>query len=705
MKVKKKTIGRKILAVMLAISMLALLASMIVSISNMWAIRNIFIDTNETLGNEAASSSEEALISQMTQNIQTLVENKSSANAASTLGEYLNTIQNLADYITTLYREPEAFKLQNVQEPKVENGGIYTLQRYITRDTKEEDIKEEADLLGNVQYIFDPVIRSHQEVITTIYLATESGILLSYDTDSNLAENSYYDFKDRDWYQRVKEEQAALYTDAYKGAYGWGLMTTCAAPFYGADGAFAGVVCIDMQLKDIQNEIVNVDISDSSKAWLVDRKGNMIAGPGVDYSTETFTSLSEWNSSPEFVKAIPHFLIGLSGVTEINSVFYAYAPVKYVDWILLIAVPRDDIIQPVNEMHQSIIEEMEHSKSFIGQRIQMAVFFLIAVMVASLLVILYVAVKLTKKLVEPIQRVQQQVRIVSSGDLETRVEVKSDDEIGALAEDFNYMALSLKEQINAIRKVTAEKERISAELGVAAQIQADMLPNIFPAFPEREEFEIYASMTPAKEVGGDFYDFFLVDEEHLAVVIADVSGKGVPAALFMVIAKTLIKDAAQMGIETAEIFTQVNEKLCEANDEGMFVTAWLGILEISTGKMVYVNAGHNPPLVKHGNQEFEYLKQKPGFVLAGIEEMVYQSSELILNQGDTLFLYTDGVTEAINLSEEMYGEDRLKEVLNDSADLASELILLKVQQDINKFVGTADQFDDITMLALQMKSE
>ena len=292
--------------------------------------------------------------------------------------------------------------------------------------------------------------------------------------------------------------------------------------------------------------------------------------------------------------------------------------------------------------------------------------------------------------------------MISGGELDVRVKVESDDEVGELAEEFNQMASSLKEHIEQIRMVTAEKERIGAELSVAKQIQANMLPNIFPPFPERTEFDIYASMTPAREVGGDFYDFFLVDEDHLAVVMADVSGKGVPAALFMVIAKTLIKDCVQMGRGPAEAFAEVNNKLCESNDEGMFVTAWLGLLEISTGKMAYVNAGHNPPLIGKKKEGFAYLKMRPGFVLAGMEDMSYKSGELFLEEGDVLFLYTDGVTEAARKDNELYGEERLRQILNAHTGKRAEELVRAVGEDIGNFVEGADQFDDITMLALQI---
>ena len=285
----------------------------------------------------------------------------------------------------------------------------------------------------------------------------------------------------------------------------------------------------------------------------------------------------------------------------------------------------------------------------------------------------------------------------------SQLNIRTGDEIQALSEAIKTMELEINEYIQDLTSVTAEKERIGAELNVATQIQADMLPRIFPAFPERREFEIYATMNPAKEVGGDFYDFFLVDDDHLAMVIADVSGKGVPAALFMVIAKTLIKNHAQNRDTPGEVFTHTNEQLCEGNDAGLFVTAWMGVLEISTGKFVYVNAGHNPPLLRHTGGGFEWLKSRPGFVLAGMEGLRYRENEMTLEPGDTLYLYTDGVTEATDAEQELFGEERLQAALNEQPDLSVYDLLPKIKNCIDKFVGEAEQFDDITMLGLKYR--
>ncbi len=278
-------------------------------------------------------------------------------------------------------------------------------------------------------------------------------------------------------------------------------------------------------------------------------------------------------------------------------------------------------------------------------------------------------------------------------------------EAGTLANAFGEMAVNIERYVENITAITAENERIGAELDVATQIQADMLPNIFPTFSGREEFDIFASMDPAKEVGGDFFDFFFTDENHLALVIADVSGKGVPAALFMVIAKTLIKNQALTGQSPKDILITVNKQLSENNQAEMFVTVWLGIVDIRTGIMTASNAGHEYPVICKAGGKYELYKQKHGLAVAVMEFSKYTEYEVQLNRGDALFVYTDGVAEATDNRNEQYGTERLVEVLNRNLNASCEETVKKVREDIDRFVGEAEQFDDITMLCFRLSEE
>ncbi len=261
----------------------------------------------------------------------------------------------------------------------------------------------------------------------------------------------------------------------------------------------------------------------------------------------------------------------------------------------------------------------------------------------------------------------------------------------------------LKDQNAKYEKQQQESSRIETELTLASNIQADMVPNIYPAFPDRDEFDIYATMDPAKEVGGDFYDFFLIDSDHLCMVMADVSGKGVPAALFMMASKIILANNAMIGKSPAQILTDTNDAICSNNREEMFVTVWLGILEISTGKLTAANAGHEYPVVKHAGGKFEIFKDKHGFVIGGMAGAKYKEYEMTLEPGARLFLYTDGVPEATNGNNELFGMDRVLGALNENVDAGTVEMLKTVRRSVDEFVKEAEQFDDLTMLGFEYK--
>ena len=298
---------------------------------------------------------------------------------------------------------------------------------------------------------------------------------------------------------------------------------------------------------------------------------------------------------------------------------------------------------------------------------------------------------ITHKWIKSVNKTQAYLKRIGDGELpDDPLVLNSRDEISDVAVSVNDMVKSLK-----------EKKRIGAELNTAKDIQANLLPKTFPAFPERNDFDLYASMTPAKEVAGDFYDFFMTNDNKLVVVIADVSGKGIPAALFMATTRTLIKDHANEDLTSSEVLTKTNALLCEGNPYGFFVTAWLGIIDLETGEIDFTNAGHNPPLILK-NGEFTYLKTKPNFVLAGMNGIIYKNEHSKLEKGDILFLYTDGVTEATDANDNLYGEERLLSYLSENyKDFSMQEICEGLKKDVDEFVGDVEQFDDITMLALK----
>ena len=277
--------------------------------------------------------------------------------------------------------------------------------------------------------------------------------------------------------------------------------------------------------------------------------------------------------------------------------------------------------------------------------------------------------------------------------------IHTGDEIQDLAQSLYLMEKSIGTYIENLTRVTAEKERISAELNVATQIQFDMLPRIFPAFPDRGDFMIYATMSPAKEVGGDFYDYFLIDDDHMGMVMADVSGKGVPAALFMVITKTLIKNQALLGHSPARILHDVNNQLCEGNEAELFVTVWLAILDLATGKGVAANAGHEHPVIRRRGGSFELSVYRHSPAVATIEDTNFREHTFELKPGDSFFVYTDGIPEATNAKDELFGTERMLRALNRDPEAHPVQLIENVRRAVDCFVKDAPQFDDLTMLA------
>ena len=311
---------------------------------------------------------------------------------------------------------------------------------------------------------------------------------------------------------------------------------------------------------------------------------------------------------------------------------------------------------------------------------------------AALFVFIYILIK--RVIINNLKKINDTLGRITKGDLNVTVDVRSNEEFSSLSDDINSTVATLKQYI------AEAAARIDKELEYAKQIQLSALPTNFPT---DEDYSIYAQMIAAKEVGGDFYDFYKLNDTTVAFLAADVSGKGIPAAMFMMTAKTIIKDLAESGMAVNDIFTKANEKLCQNNESGMFVTAWMGILDVTTGNMQFANAGHNPPLLKRADGSFEYLKTRAGFVLAGMEGVRYRVGELTLGPGDRLFLYTDGVPEATNTQNEIYGEERLLAFMNQNAKTVATDLLPALKANIDEFVGQAAQFDDITMLMFDYK--
>lgn len=373
-------------------------------------------------------------------------------------------------------------------------------------------------------------------------------------------------------------------------------------------------------------------------------------------------------------------------------VFAWYEPVAYEDKDVIVFIEADAFYKKLWDNVLCVI----------------AVFVLFILIIVAVMGVMYHK-KMNSMIIKPIQGINEAAKAYASDQMSgqygknhfSSIGISSGDELETLAHTLDEMEGDLGRYVDELTIMTAERERVAAELNLAANIQMGMLPD---KYPDRPEFDLCASIDPAKEVGGDFYDYFMIDDDHLALVIADVSGKGLSSALFMVIARTLIKNQTEQGLQDpAEIFNTVNRKLMEGNRAHLFVTAWLGILELSTGRLRYVNAGHKPPVLRKDGGPFRIEKDVHGVVLAASKKMTYKSREFILKPGDALFIYTDGVTEAKNETQDLAGEEPMLKALNKAPDADPETLVASVEEEMADFVQNTPQFDDTTMLCLKYK--
>jgi len=482
-----------------------------------------------------------------------------------------------------------------------------------------------------------------------------------------------YDYHNKSWYREIIDAMKQSYKVAWTKPYvddsgSFSLMTTAGAGIYNKDGELIGISTIDWEIDKVVKELTGIKPTKNSFILLcVPQKDYVISSTRANIAAGSSVQNLPWDiNADSFV---------LDGVSYLSFG-------RYMDngWLLSVLIPKEEIFDEVEEQNNR--------------------FSLIIALAAAVMTGL--AYFLISRFVNaPIKQLTSDVSRLSIGHLDTHIQINSNDELGMLAQVFNKMTADLKKSIEENVRERAEKERINAELGVAAAIQSSMLPDIFPPFPDRTEFDLFASMCTAKEVGGDFYDFYFIDNDNLALVIADVSGKGVPAALFMMITKILIKDSSYSK-SPKSVLESVNKKLCENNKADMFVTVFMGIYNIPCGKFVFVNAGHNPPLIKRHGGAYEFLETEPGYVLAWMKSAKYKDTEISLEPGDVLYFYTDGVTEAMNQRKEFFGEDRLLAVLNANRDSALIELLSAVKREVDNFEEGAEQADDITMLALKV---
>ena len=639
------------------------------------------------------------------------------ATANDEFADFIESVSIIAESARDMYMNPERYgnaELGTYGEG--ERGRLVTYAAYGSgADPESPAIKDELAMLANMQGLL-VAVNDINASMSADYFATASGIFLCSEkvSDYNISKNGEpltFEAHERPWYKKAVEVGIPAFTGIIEDSDTGEPVITCGVPVY-VNGVLKGVAGAGLYLDTIRSNINGFRVGKNGFACIINDEGQVLfSGATSGELAVTDDNMRDLRKSADggLAAFIKEALDGRSDVRTIEldgKEYYAgCAPMHSVGWTYLAVLPMEEVTSPTQELLAEVSISTEQQDEMIRTAVLSSLGLLLILIVVVGITAAVISMRLADRLAEPVISLTDRVSSIEGDNLDFSWDLDTHDEIQTLAESFASMTGRMKQYIKDITEITAEKERIGAELSVAAGIQASMLPSEFPPFPDRSELDIYAKMTPAKEVGGDFYDFFFVDDKHFAIVMADVSGKGVPAALFMVVAKTLIKNFAITGMSAGEVFETTNNRLCEGNTEDMFVTAWLGIIDLELGMMSYADAGHENPYILHDDGTIEMIKPaKKKLPLGAMENMSYSVNEFRLKQDDMVFLYTDGVPEATNRSNELYTTDRLERVLRRNYRDDPEALLAHVRKNVDAFVKSAPQFDDLTMLALRIKS-
>lgn len=704
MRHKRQGIRGRMARTVAAVALISLLVLGAAAASGLLRMRVWTLRINGDMGRQAAGDIR-AILETGTMGQLTALAEAQAETVDANIRSIMSQVDVLAAAAEALYADPSAAGHVPVMPPSAAGQGVFAAQAVYAERTKPEDVAGEVEMLGCLTGQMIGISR-FLEGAGTAQIGTESGIIIMCDENSGLkASMGCLDPVERSWYRIAADSGRTAWTEVFEDSYGRGLAVTCGKPVYGPEGELRAVVSVGSTLDDIGASVAGLRIGESGYALVTDRSARIIL-PG---RTEETGSLGlrdlAAGGGADIRRVAEEIRAGRSGVARLvydgAEVYMAYEMMESMPWAVVTVVEAEEILSPQRESERRISVLSGEAARRITGIIGSAGALSAAAAALAMALAAALGSAAAERVTRPLSRLTELVETISGGNLQTRVDIATGDELQTLAEAFNTMTASLRGHIRELTAVTAERERIGAELDVAARIQRNMLPGKFPPFPERREFDICAAMFPAREVGGDFYDFFMVDGDRLGVVMADVSGKGVPAALFMVVARTVIRNQALTGKPPGQVFDRANEQLYENNGESLFVTAFMGILDLRDGLFTYVNAGHTAPLIRRGG-EYGYLRAEPGFVLAGLEGTTYKSGTIRLSAGDAVFLYTDGVTEAQDGGGSFFGEERLQSALNapEARNLSPGALLRRLREDLTDFAGGAEQADDITMLAL-----
>jgi sigma-B regulation protein RsbU (phosphoserine phosphatase) len=701
------TIRSRILKALLGVASLSLISFAIISLDGMRRLGDYSVSCSVGLGQNALKISKTALETLTMDGLLRITADR--ANLCNTeFKEIESTVNVLAEIAEKIWNNPNAYpknRSYSVAE-KPQDPNLISVYQF-AKGVDLTRIRNDLEISSSMDTFFKPFLASNSN-ISDFNIATPDGLFRRFPWGPVSPD---YDVRKRDWFKRAVESGRAGWSDPYIGAIAKNLRINYSRPIY-RQKKLVSVVAINVPLQTINERIISTRLNNAGSAILVDRNRKIIAREGMATDSENWADpqkveLFKLDVGGDAQKKLEDDLMAARtgiqrGIYKGKDCYIAHAPMETTRWSVLFIMPVEAVFAPIVPTENAIMKQADTVKSQVISKIRFSLFILTAVFFVIIAAVYVVAQHTARLVTGPIMLLDEGARIIGNGNLKHHIDISSGDEIEALADTFNKMTADLRNYITNLTEATAAKERIQSELKVATDIQASLLPRMFPAFPTRAEFDIFATMDPAKEVGGDFYDFFFVDHDHLCFLIADVADKGVPAALYMMVAKTLLKTEAQRGGKPDEILRAVNNILAEDNENCMFVTVFCAILDTRTGEVCYANAGHNPPLVT-GADGFAYMTPKVGFVLGPIPDSAYECECLTLQPDQVLFLYTDGVTEAKNPNDHLFGEGRLLDALRQSGSEGLMEMIHAIRDEVQKHADGAPQSDDVTMMAIKYR--
>lgn len=694
----------KILLVFLGLSVLSLLVTGFIAVYTITGVGTLAESGSTSLGREAVNDSSAALMQAAEQNLL----RGASDQAAVTDVIFSDTeleVDMLAAHAAYVQQEPPdtitaPWHFRNESQPALTAASTVIF----VKGTSVTDQSEEFRSLAGMAHLLQAAKEADPD-LASIYVATGSGVM--WIEPGIVSVPPDYDPRTRAWFKSaVQSGGTPVWSEPYVDAGGHGLMVTCSKSVHGRYGNW--VIGTDVTIDSVNANILNLTLNGAGYPVLLDSKGSVISRPGLSANgtrwDEIFTQDNAFlSNNPSLMGVAANMTAGKSGIERVwfngSETYVAYAPVSSLNWSFAVSMPVKEILAPVQKTGAKIALATEETGARIGEQTDRVrtIFALLFCLLFGIVVCL--SWMLSRTITRPVDALKAGAVALGAGDLDYRVDLRTGDEFEDLAVSFNTMASDLRISIDNLQRTTAEKERYTKELEIAKEIQDTFLPETTPDIPG---IGIAAATIPAMEIGGDFYDFIPVGEKRWGIVMADVSGKGISAALFMALSRTLLHVSGGTGTDPTAAIRQANRWIYEDGRSSMFVTVFYAVLDPVRMRFSYVNAGHNPPLLvrEDGVQE---LSGSRGIALGVVPEVVIVSTALELRQGDLLVLYTDGVTEAFNDRDEAFGDERLSDFLRLNRAKRARAVLDGLIAEIRAFTGTAPQSDDITLVVVKVE--